>query len=71
MGFGVVDGLVADEAADATGRVAFGKEDDVGEGLPLGVAVGFLEAGNADFSVKGRGGLLEVLEVVVGLADPV
>lgn len=63
--------MATDGAAGAAGRVALGKEDDVGEGLPLDVKVGFLEADNADFSVRGRGGLLEVLEVVVGLADPV
>lgn len=71
VGVRTVDGLAADEVAGATGRVGFGKDDDVGEGLPLDVKVDFLEADNADFSVRGRGVLLDVLEVVVGLADPV
>jgi hypothetical protein len=51
--------------------VALGKDDDVGEGLSLDVKVGFLEADDADFSVRGRGVVLDVLGVMVGLADPV
>lgn len=70
FGFEAAGVLVPDKADDAVGRAVLpGKEDDVGEGLPLIVRDGFLEADNADLSVRGRGVLLVV--VGVGLADPV
>lgn len=64
-------GLERGEFVNVAVRLAVGKVGVVGEGLPLVVEDGFLEAADAGFSVSGRGLLLLVAAAVDGLADPV
>lgn len=57
---------------DVAVRLTVGKVGVVGEGLALVVEDGFLEAADADFSVRGRGLLLLLVAVLVdGLDEPV
>jgi hypothetical protein len=70
-GWGSGAGFESDEFVGVAVRLAVEKVGVVGEGLPLVVEDGFLEAADAGFSVSGRGLLLLVAVAVDGLADPV
>lgn len=71
MGLDADVGLESDELVGVAVRLTVGKMGVVGEGLPLVVEDGFLEAADADFSVRGRGLVLLVAVVVDGLDEPV